>query len=305
MSEQDISRAVVVGAGTMGHGIAHVLAMSGIQTLLVDIKQELVDAGLNKIRMNLDSGVQKGKVTPEARNKTISYLAGSTSLDALSGADLLIEAIPEKMELKRELFQLADEKMPQGALLGSNTSSLSITEIARVTKRPAFVIGLHFFNPVHIMKLLEIVRGKQTSEESVARARALGERIGKTCVVVNDSPGFATSRLGVALGLEATRMLEEGVASASDIDTAMKLGYGFPMGPLQLGDLVGLDVRLAIAEAMHASLGTDTFKPPALLKALVQQGHTGKKAKRGFYLYGDDGAIVGNNPAVDAARPTR
>lgn len=301
-SEGAIASAVVVGAGTMGHGIAQVLAQAGIHTTLVDVKQESVDKGLAKVKANLDGGVQKGKVTAEARDQALAHLSGSTSRDALARADLLVEAIPEDMKLKRELFADADQRMPAGALLASNTSSLSITEIAAATRRPEDVVGLHFFNPVHIMKLLEIVKGSLTSEATLARAKGLAERLGKVSIVANDAPGFATSRLGVALGLEATRMLEEGVAGASDIDTAMKLGYGHPMGPLALGDLVGLDVRLAIAEAMHAELGTDTFKPPRILKKLVRMGHLGKKAGKGFYLYDDKGEVTGENPA---ARPLR
>jgi len=296
-----IDRAVVVGAGTMGHGIAQVLAQAGIDTTLVDVSQGSVDRGLAKIRENLEAGVAKGKVTAAARDLALGNLSGTTQLEsALGAADLLVEAIPEDMSKKRELFALADAKMHAAAILASNTSSLSITEIASATQRPEHVVGLHFFNPVHIMKLLEVVKGALTAPAVLDTVRALGERLGKTCIVVNDSPGFATSRLGLAVGLEATRMLEEGVASASDIDTAMKLGYGYPMGPLALGDLVGLDVRLAIAEAMFEELGSDTFRPPRLLKKLVRLGHLGKKAGRGFFVYDEKGTIVGDNPA---ARP--
>lgn len=296
-SSLEIKRAVVVGAGTMGHGIAQVLAQAGIETTLVDVKQDFVDKGLAKIKANLDAGVTKGKVTADARDAALDLLRGSVSREPLGDAQLVVEAIPEDMRLKRELFAEADARMPQGALLASNTSSLSITEIASSTKRPHDVVGLHFFNPVHIMKLLEIVRGALTSDETIARARALAQKLGKTVIVANDAPGFATSRLGVALGLEATRMVEEGVASCADIDTAMKLGYGHPMGPLALGDLVGLDVRLAIAESMHHELGP-AFKPPRLLKRLVTMGHVGKKAGKGFYLYDDKGEIKGENPAA-------
>lgn len=297
-----IDRAVVVGAGTMGHGIAQVLAQAGIDTTLVDVSQDSVDRGLAKIRENLEAGVAKGKVTAAARDLALGNLSGTTQLEsALGAADLLVEAIPEDMSKKRELFALADAKMHAAAILASNTSSLSITEIASATKRPEHVVGLHFFNPVHIMKLLEVVKGALTAPAVLDTVRALGERLGKTCIVVNDSPGFATSRLGLAVGLEATRMLEEGVASASDIDTAMKLGYGYPMGPLALGDLVGLDVRLAIAEAMFEELGSDTFRPPRLLKKLVRLGHLGKKAGRGFFVYDEKGTIVGDNPAAKPA----
>ena len=294
-----IERAVVVGAGTMGHGIAQVLAQAGIATTLIDVKQEYVDKGLAHVRANLEAGVAKGKVTAAARDAALAKLTGAVSRESFAGADLLVEAIPEQMALKRELFADADARMPKGALLASNTSSLSITEIASATARPGDVVGLHFFNPVHIMKLLEIVRGALTSDGSLGRAQELAARLGKTAIVANDAPGFATSRLGIALGLEATRMVEEGVASCADIDTAMKLGYGHPMGPLALGDLVGLDVRLAIAKGLHAELG-DAFKPPRLLQRLVTMGHVGKKAGKGFYLYDEQGAVRGENPA---ARP--
>ena len=201
------------------------------------------------------------------------------------------------MSLKRALFQEADALMPARALLASNTSSLSIVEIAAATKRPEAVVGLHFFNPVHIMKLLEIVKGPLTSSSTLERALALAAALKKTAIVVNDAPGFATSRLGICLGNEAMRMLEEGVASAADIDAAMRLGYGHPMGPLALSDLVGLDVRLNISEGLFAELGTDGFRPPRIMKRLVQLGHTGKKSGRGFYLW-ENGEIVGENPAA-------
>jgi 3-hydroxybutyryl-CoA dehydrogenase len=298
-----IAAAVVVGAGTMGHGIAHVLALAGIETTLVDVEPAAVAAGLARIRENLDAGVRKGKVDASARDAALARLRTATDLSAIEKADLFIEAVPERLDLKRRVFTEADARAPRGALLASNTSSLSITAIAAATKRPEDVVGLHFFNPVHVMKLLEIVRGGVTSDDALRRARALGQRLGKTCVVAQDAPGFATSRLGVALGLEAIRTLEEGVATASDIDTALKLGYGHPMGPLALTDLVGLDVRLAIAEALHHEMGTDTFRPPRLLKQLVRLGHVGKKAGRGFYLWDERGEIAGENPA--AVRSTR
>ncbi len=293
------NKAVVVGAGTMGHGIAQVTAMAGTETVLVDLNPEIAEQGLTKIKANLDKGVSKGKVTDADRDATVGRLTTSSSLDALDGADLLVEAIPERMELKRELFATADAKMAPGALLGTNTSSLSITEIASATKRPEQVIGLHFFNPVHIMKLLEIVTGAYTSDETLERAKAYGEAIGKTAVVVRDAPGFATSRLGITLGNEAMRMVEEGVASPTDIDTALKLGYGHPMGPLALSDLVGLDVRMHITLALHEELGSDGFRPPQIMRRLVRAGCLGKKSGKGFYVW-EDGKIVGENPLVRA-----
>ena len=297
MSHQ-IERAVVVGAGTMGHGIAQVLAMSGIETTLVDLDAAVVAAGLAKITANLDAGVKKQKVTAEARDAALFRLHTATSTaEPLSTAQLLVEAIPERMALKQALFREADARMPAGAILASNTSSLSIVEIASATRRPDAVVGLHFFNPVHIMKLLEVVKGPLTSPSTLERALALAAALNKTAIVVNDAPGFATSRLGICLGNEAMRMLEEGVASAADIDAAMRLGYGHPMGPLALSDFVGLDVRMNITEGLYAELGTDGFRAPRIMKRLVQLGHIGKKSGRGFYLW-ENGEIVGENPAA-------
>lgn len=287
-------RAVVIGAGTMGHGIAQVCAMAGVRTTLVDLERAIVDKALEKVKANLDKGVEKGKVSEEERAKALELLDGGTSIDLAKDADLVVEAVPEKMALKKELFEKLDGLSPEGAVLASNTSSLSITEIASATKRPAQVIGLHFFNPVHIMKLLEIVRGAETSEDTVHRALAFAEALGKTPVVVNDAPGFATSRLGITLGNEAMRMVEEGVASPADIDTAMKLGYGHPMGPLALTDLVGLDVRLSITEALFEEIGTDGFRPPRILRKLVRAGHLGKKTGAGFYLWEGDKPVRPN-----------
>ncbi len=292
-----LDRAVVVGAGTMGRGIAQVLAMAGIHTTVTDVDEAAVAAGRSAIEQNLNAGVNKGKVTADERAQALSHVQTSTSRECLSSAQLLVEAIPERMEWKQALFREASEVMPAEAMLASNTSSLSIAEIASATKRPERVIGLHFFNPVHVMKLLEIVRGPLTSTSTVDEATALAARLKKTAIIVNDAPGFATSRLGITLGNEAIRMLEEGVASAADIDTAMKLGYGHPMGPLALSDLVGLDVRLMIGEGLFQELGTDGFRPPRLLRRLVRLGHTGKKCGRGFYLW-ENGEIVGENPAA-------
>jgi 3-hydroxybutyryl-CoA dehydrogenase len=281
----DITHVGVLGAGTMGHGIAHVSAAAGHTTILFDVKPELVTAGLSKISKNLDTGVEKGKVTAEQRSATMARLSSSTSLKDLAGCQLVIEAIPEKMELKSQVFKELSSVCKPDAILASNTSSLSLTEIAASATNPQRVVGLHFFNPVHLMKLLEVVRAYQTSDETVQRVRAFGEKIGKSLVVVKDSPGFASTRLGIAVGLEAIRMLEEGVASAEDIDRAMELGYGYPMGPLKLGDLVGLDVRLNIAEYLYQELGSPTFRPPQLLKKMVRAGKLGKKSGEGFYRY--------------------
>ena len=287
MTSSSLTTIAVIGAGTMGHGIAHVCAAAGYQARLFDVRRELVDAGLAKISANLDAGVAKGKVTAEQRAATLANLRGETELGAaLTGAQLVIEAVPEKLELKQKLLREAAELAGPAAILATNTSSLSVSEIAAAVPGPERVIGTHFFNPVHLMKLLEIVVGRETSPEVLAQIQSFGARIGKDCIVVKDSPGFATSRLGLVIGLEAIRMVEEGVASPEDIDKAMCLGYGFPMGPLKLTDLVGLDVRLSIAEYLKEHLNNGAhFEPPALLKQMVADGKLGKKSGQGFYKW--------------------
>jgi 3-hydroxybutyryl-CoA dehydrogenase len=281
-----MSKVVVVGAGTMGHGIAQVAAQSGHEVAMFDIDEGRVKAGVESVRKNLEKGVEKGKVTPGDRDAAMARLTGTTDLaKACAGTALAIEAAFEKMEVKQSIFRNLDEMCPKDAILASNTSSLSVAEIGQATKRPAQVCGMHFFNPVHIMKLLEIVRTVDTSDATIAAARTFGAKFGKECILVRDSPGFASSRLGLAIGLEAMRMFEQGVASAPDIDTAMKLGYGHPMGPLELTDLVGLDVRLSIAEYLHSELKNEAFRPPEVLRSLVAQGKLGKKTKAGFYTY--------------------
>lgn len=280
-----IKQVGIVGAGTMGQGIAHVSALAGFEVKLYDVTLAAAQAGQAKIAQNLEVGVAKGKVSAADRDAALVRITCVDTLDALSGCQLVIEAIPEKLALKQELFRSLCGLCAPSAILASNTSSLSLTELAAAATHPGRVVGLHFFNPVHLMKLLEIVRAYQTSDETLERVKAFGAAINKELIVVKDSPGFASSRLGVALGLEATRMLEEGVASAADIDRAMKLGYGHPMGPLELGDLVGLDVRLAIAEYLYAETGSPTFRPPQLLKKMVRAGKLGKKSGEGFYTY--------------------
>lgn len=276
----------VLGAGTMGHGIAQVAAMASYPTRLYDVAPGAVEAALSRIESNLEHGIARGKVEPGERERALERLSPAGSLEeALRGATVVIEAAPEKLDLKRELLAGAAETVGPGALLATNTSSLSITAIAEPVEAPERVVGMHFFNPVHIMELLEIVRGEATSDATVERARAIGERMGKTPIVVADSPGFASSRLGVALGLEAIRMLEEGVASAEDIDRAMTLGYRHPMGPLRLTDLVGLDVRLEIARYLRRELGSPRFDAPALLERMVDEGKLGKKTGEGFYRW--------------------
>lgn len=279
-----VNKIMVVGAGTMGHGIAHVAAQAGYDTTIYDIKKEYVEGGLKKITANLAKGVEKGKVSDAARKAALAKLHGTTELsEAGADVDLVIEAVPERWELKSEVYQKLQASVPEHCIFASNTSSLSIAKLAAATDRPAKFIGMHFFNPVHIMALLEIVVAESTSADTLVTAQAVGEAMRKTSIVVKDFPGFATSRLGVVLGLEAMRMVEQGVASAQDIDTAMELGYRHPMGPLQLTDLVGLDVRLGIAEYLHKALGSEAFSPPQILKDLVADGKLGKKTGQGFY----------------------
>lgn len=282
MQAADIQRAAVLGAGTMGHGIAQVLAQCGITTHLFDVSQEAAERGRAAIAANLEKGVARGKVSAEERDGTLARLVATADQDAaLEGAQLAVEAVPERMELKQALFARLGQ-LPADALLATNTSSLSVTEIASAAAHPERVVGMHFFNPVHIMKLVEVVRGEASSEAAVQCALDLARRMGKSPIDVKDAPGFASSRLGIAIGLEAMRMVEEGVASAEDIDQAMTLGYGFPMGPLRLTDLVGLDVRLAIAEYLESTLGA-RFTPPQILRDKVAAGELGKKSGRGFH----------------------
>lgn len=280
----DIKRLLVIGAGTMGHGIAQVAAAAGLEVTLNDVDREQVERGLAAVRANLEKGIEKGKLTAEQRDQTLSRLEGATELTTVAGeADLVVEAVPESLELKQKILRALDEACPGHTILATNTSSLSIARIASVTNRPAQVVGMHFFNPVHLMALLEIVRAEETSDETVESAVALARKMGKEPIVVADRPGFASSRLGLVLGLEAMRMVEQGVASPEDIDKAMTLGYRHPMGPLRLTDLVGLDVRLAIAEYLHRELTSEAFRPPEILRRLVGEGRLGKKSGRGFY----------------------
>ena len=281
-----ITHIAVFGAGTMGHGIAQVAAQAGLKVALYDIKQEFVDKGLASIKANLDKGVEKGKVTAEQRAATLANLRGCTTVpDAAKGVQLVIEAVPEKLEIKQGLFKELDALCGAETIFASNTSSLSIAKIAGATKRADRFLGMHFFNPVHIMKLLEVVVTAQTSEATLATVRELGAKLGKDCIVVKDFPGFATSRLGVCLGLEAIRMVEQGVASAADIDKALELGYAHPMGPLKFTDLVGLDVRLNIADYLHGELKSEVFRAPQLMRDMVKSGKLGKKSGEGFYKY--------------------
>jgi len=281
-----IEKIAVIGAGTMGHGIAQVAAQAGYSVALYDMAPDLVARGIARIEDNLRKGVDRGKVSESQMSEALSRVRSSPALeDAVKDADLVIEAVIEKLDAKRELFKELDRLCRAEAVLGTNTSSLSIASIASATGRQDRVIGMHFFNPVHIMKLLEIVVAEGTSSATLSAALEVAARIGKDAITVKDTPGFATSRLGVALGLEAMRMLEDGVASAEDLDKAMVLGYNHPMGPLRLTDLVGLDIRLNIAEYLFEKLGSEVFRPPDNLRRKVEEGKLGKKTGEGFYKW--------------------
>lgn len=284
-----IERVGVIGAGAMGHGIAQVAAMAGYEVRIFDVDEPIVERALKRIRSNLEAGVERGKVQPATRDAALERISLTIHMgEAAAGADMVIEAVPEDLVLKREIFRELESLAPADAMLATNTSSLSVTRIAEAVTDSSRVLGMHFFNPVHIMKLLEIVRAERTSDETVARARAAGVAMGKVPIIVNDSPGFASSRLGVILGLEAMRMVEEGVASAEAIDTAMELGYRHPMGPLKLSDIVGLDVRLSIAEYLHRELGDERFAPPLILRRKVEEGKLGRKTGQGFYSWDNE-----------------
>ncbi|HEX8150246.1 MAG TPA: 3-hydroxyacyl-CoA dehydrogenase family protein [Pyrinomonadaceae bacterium] len=282
-----VRRVAVLGAGTMGHGIAQAAAAAGFEVVIRDLEESFVEKGLRSIESNLAKGVERGKLTDEERARTLSNLRTTTRLEETAGSDLFVEAVPERLDLKRETLRAVESLNPSDFIFATNTSSLSISEIAAGARRPDLVVGMHFFNPVHLMRLVEIVVGRETSPETVGAVRAVALRMKKEPIVVRDVPGFASSRLGVALGLEAMRMLEEGVAGAKDIDTAMELGYNHPMGPLRLTDLVGLDVRLHIAEYLHARLGSERFRPPDILRRMVAEGKLGKKSGEGFYKWSE------------------
>ncbi len=279
----------VVGAGTMGRGIAQAFALAGHPCRLHDADATQLDDALVAIAASLDKGVSLGKTTEERRDAAKAAVAPTVTLsEAVAGAALVVEAAPENMELKVRLFGEIAESAPADALLATNTSSLSVSEMAAGLPRPERFVGMHFFNPVPVMRLVEIVRGERTAAATVERAREFARRLGKEPVVVRDSPGFASSRLGIALGLEAIRMVEAGVASPEDIDKAMTLGYRHPMGPLRLTDLVGLDVRLGIARHLHGALGSEAFRPPELLERMVAEGRLGQKSGRGFYDWSEE-----------------
>ena len=286
MTDNPFPSVAVLGAGTMGAGIAQVCAQAGSRVVLQDIRDDLVDKGLGRIHDFLQKGVDKGKVSAAERDTTLGRITVATDRAvACQDADLVVEAVPEILDLKNRLFQELAGVVSPDCVLASNTSSLSLAKVFEGVARPERCIGMHFFNPVPLMKLLELVRTAHTSPATIASVTDYSRQLGKEPILVADSPGFASSRLGVCLGLEAIRMVEAGVASAEDIDKAMVLGYGHPMGPLRLTDLVGLDVRLAIADYLRTELDHPGFEAPALMRRMVADGKLGKKSGQGFYTW--------------------
>jgi 3-hydroxybutyryl-CoA dehydrogenase len=279
-----MKRVAVIGAGTMGHGIAQVAAQGGYDVALTDADARALQAAMERIQANLAGGVERGKISADEADEAVRRIRLVPAMsEAAADAELVVEAIVERLDAKQELFRRLDEIVRPDTVLATNTSALSVAAIAGATTGPERVVGMHFFNPVHVMKLVEIVTHDGVAPPVVEAAVAAVRRMGKEPIVVRDSPGFASSRLGVVLGLEAMRMLEHGVASAADIDKAMELGYGHPMGPLRVSDLVGLDVRLAIAEYLYQQLKSPHYEPPAILRAKVRAGELGKKTGKGFY----------------------
>jgi 3-hydroxybutyryl-CoA dehydrogenase len=277
----------------MGRGIAHVAAVAGYSTRLFDVAEPVLEKARASIEKNLAKGVELQKLAADVAERARDAISVHTDLGAaVTGADLVIEAVPEDIALKVETFREAARHAPAEALFATNTSALSVTEMAAASGRPERFAGMHFFNPVHLMRLIELVRGLQTSEATLAALRAVGERMGKEVVLVNEAPGFVTSRINALIGNEAFRMLQEGVASAEDIDKALKLGLNHPMGPFEMVDLVGLDVRLSILEFLHKTLG-EAYRPSNLLVQHVRAGRLGRKVGRGVYVYNEHGEKIG------------
>jgi 3-hydroxybutyryl-CoA dehydrogenase len=282
------TRVAVIGSGTMGHGIAYVAALAGCDVRLTDSRADALPQAMAKVESLLAGGLKRGKLTAADHADLVKRLHTDPTLgSAIRDAEVVIEAVVEDLAIKQRLFAEIERAAPAEALLASNTSSLSIGEIASAMTQPGRLVGMHFFNPVHVMKLVEVVTHGQESGRPAERAVEFARQLGKEPIVVKDSPGFASSRLGVVLGLEAMRMLEQGVASAEDIDKAMELGYNHPMGPLKLTDQVGLDVRLAIAEYLHATLGRPQYEPPKILREKVKNGQLGRKTGKGFYTWSE------------------
>jgi 3-hydroxybutyryl-CoA dehydrogenase len=300
MSIDKEEKIVVVGAGLMGTGIAHGFASSGYPTVLVDTNPESLARARDNIGKILSDGVSLGKVSAESAQASLARLATSGDLsEAARGADWLVETVSEKLEVKKAVVAQAEPLLAPGAIIATNTSALSVTEIAASLTAPERVIGMHFFNPVHKMKLVELVRGLATSDEALVRTRALCDAMGKTSIVVNESPGLTTSRMSALLGNEAMYMLQEGTASAEDIDTALRLGFNHPMGPLELGDLTGWDTRLSVLRYLHQTLG-EKFRPCPLIIKMVAAGRLGRKTGHGVYRYEEGKRVPGSGLKASA-----
>ena len=300
MTGQEKGKVVVAGAGLMGTGIAHAFASAGFTTLLTDINGEALARAEASIGRIFDEGVKRGKLTDAEAASGKARLSVTTDLvAAATGADPLVETVSERMDTKISVIQAAEPVLAEGAIIGTNTSALSVTEIARATSNPGRVVGMHFFNPVHKMKLVELVRGLQTSDETIAAVRAYSDAIGKTSILVNESPGLTTSRMSALLGNEAMYMLMEGTATAEDIDTAHRLGFNHPLGPLELGDVTGWDTRLSVLRYLHRTLG-EKFRPCPLIIKMVASGRLGRKSGAGVYVYENGERVPGSGLKASA-----